>query len=87
MDLGTSIFLSTLLFSVVVLYGITKDRWNWGRLVKRTSIWCFGLIVLGAATDGGLHLYNQIPPTVARQTQYAGLRLGMTKDEVLYIKG
>jgi|SRR5438067_1856854 len=64
-----------------------KDRWNWGRLVKRTSIWCFGLIVLGAATDGGLHLYNQIPPTVARQTQYAGLRLGMTKDEVLYIKG
>jgi hypothetical protein len=31
-----------------------------------------------------VYLYEQIPTTVSRQTEYAGLRLGMSKDEVGY---
>jgi hypothetical protein len=46
------------------------------------------LIVIGGAIVGGLHYWNQILPLkFGRQTEYAGLRLGMSQDEVMYVKG
>ena len=36
MTLGTGISLSMVVIAVVALYGITRDRWNWRRFVKRT---------------------------------------------------
>ena len=35
---------------------------------------------------GGLSFLNR-SPTLTRQTEYAGLRLGMSPDEVMYTKG
>lgn len=87
MDLGTGIFLSTIVLAIVVLYGITKDRWNWRRLIKRTALACLGFVLLGAVGGGGVYLYNHMPVTVGTQREYAGIRLGMNQDEVLYIKG
>lgn len=33
MTLGTGLFLSALILSLVILYSVTRDRWNWRRLV------------------------------------------------------
>jgi hypothetical protein len=87
MDLGTGIFLSTLVMAVVALYGITKDRWNWRRFAKRAALACLGLVLVGIVAGGGMYLYSLIPVAVSRQTEYAGVRLGMSQDEVRYIKG
>ena len=87
MDLGTGIFLSSVVLAVVFVYAITKDRWRWRRIIKRTAFICLGLIILGAALGIGAYYWDQLPQKVGRQTEYAGLRLGMTQDEVMYVKG
>lgn len=87
MELGTGIFLSALVIAVVMLYSATKDRWKWRRLVKRTLLVILGLLLVGSAAGVSTYYYQQIPSAVVQQTEYAGLRLGMTVDEVLYVKG
>jgi hypothetical protein len=87
MDLGTGIFLSSIVLAVVILYGITKDRWHWRRIAKRAAFIFFGLIVIGTALGVGAYYWQQLPQKIERQTAYAGLRLGMTQDEVMYVKG
>ncbi|MGD9769700.1 MAG: hypothetical protein AB7U62_18860, partial [Pseudolabrys sp.] len=87
MDLGTGIFLSSVVLAVVILYGITKDRWSWRRIVKRTALVLLCLVILGTVVGVGISYWPQIPQKPERQTTYAGLRLGMTQDEVLYGKG
>jgi hypothetical protein len=87
MTLGTGISLSMVVIAVVALYGITRDRWNWRR-VKRTAFVCLGVILLVWYFSAfGVYLHQQIPTVVSRQIEYAGVRLGMSQDEVLYIKG
>jgi hypothetical protein len=83
MSLGLGIFLSSLVLAVVILYGLTKDRWGWRLMLKRTAL---TFLVL-AAIIGGVYFWNQLPVTVTPQTEYAGIRIGMTPDEVMYIKG
>ena len=34
MDVGTAIFLSSLVFAVVILYGITKDQPHWQKFAR-----------------------------------------------------
>ena len=87
MDLGTGIFLSSIVLAVVILYGITKDRWHWRRIAKRAAFIFFGLIVIGTALGVGAYYWQELPQKIERQTAYAGLRLGMTQDEVMYVKG
>jgi hypothetical protein len=94
MDLGTAIFLSSIVLAVVILYGINKAvgrkalaslpaapirRWSW----RRAAFVFFGLIVPGV----GAYYWQQLPQKIERQTAYAGLRLGMSQDEVMYTKG
>ena len=88
MDLGTGIFLSTALLAIVLLYGFTKDRWRWRKIVVRTLF--SGLLLLAglAAVVALAHYWDELFPTqLGRQTQYAGLKLGMTPQEVMYVKG
>lgn len=66
---------------------LPKDRWCWGRIVKRAAFICFGLIVFGTALAVGSYYWEQLPQKIDRQTAYAGLRLGLTQDEVMYVKG
>ena len=88
MELGTAIFLSSITVAVVLLYGFTKDRWSWRRIVFRSLAAVLTLIVIGAALIFAAQYWDQIfPIKLGRQTEYAGLRLGMTRDEVKYIKG
>jgi hypothetical protein len=45
------------------------------------------VIVITGGVIGGLYFWKQLPPTISPQTEYAGIRLGMGPDEVLYING
>jgi hypothetical protein len=88
MDLGTGIFLSCAMLALVLLYGFTKDRWRWRKLVGRTLLVS---VILAAGAAGAIaiaHYWDELFPTrLTRQTQYAGLKLGISPQEVMYIKG
>ena len=87
MSIGMGLFLSSLVLSIVILYSVTKDRWRWKVGVKRTFFGFLAIILLSAAAWGGLYIWKLLPTTITRQDQYAGVRLGMTPDEVMYVKG
>lgn len=88
MDLATGIFLSSALIALVLLYGFTKDRWRWRKIVSRTLLTCITLVVgIGGAIVMAQYWDEIFPIKLARQTQYAGLKIGTTPDEVMYIKG
>jgi hypothetical protein len=55
--------------------------------IPRKSFVFVLLIVILAASVGGVYIWDQLPISVGRQTEYARLRLGMNQDEVMYIKG
>jgi len=86
MAIATSIFLSTLIVAAVIMYALTMNRWDWRKLIVRGSILVGTAVLLSA---GGLALFTLkdriLPPSI--QTEYSGLRLGMTKDEVKYAIG
>jgi hypothetical protein len=88
MELGTAVFLSSITVAVVLLYGFTKDRWSWRRIVFRSLAGVLTLVLIGAALIFAAQYWDQLfPVKLGRQNEYAGLRLGMTRDEVRYIKG
>jgi hypothetical protein len=87
MSIGLGIFLSSVAFALVIFYAITKNRWYWGRIVRRSALALVALIVPTDVVIGGLYFWKQRPPTISPQTEYAGIRLGMGPDEVLYING
>ena len=86
MSIGLGIFLSSLLFALILLYLITRDRWNWRRIARRLGV---GALIFGCLTGlvaGGIYVWNGFAPVV-KQTEYAGLRLGTTMEEAKYVKG
>jgi hypothetical protein len=46
MSTGDGIFLSSILIGLVMLYGQTKDRWNWSKVVKITGVVIFSLSII-----------------------------------------
>jgi len=50
MELGTGIFLSSLVLAAVILYGITKDRWRWRSIIRGIAIIFFGPNCAGNAS-------------------------------------
>jgi hypothetical protein len=46
MDIGTAIFLSSLMFAAVALYAITKDRWRWQVFAKVVAAIVIGTIAI-----------------------------------------
>jgi hypothetical protein len=87
MELGTGIFLSTVVLAVLILYAITKDRWRWRRIVVCIALILPAILVLTGIIGGGLYFWNRLPMRLVPQTEYAGIRIGMTPDEVMYTKG
>ena len=46
MSTGTGIFLSGLIIGLVMLYGQTKDRWNWSKIVRNLILVLLSLIFI-----------------------------------------
>jgi hypothetical protein len=87
MSLGTGIFLSTLVFALLYLYKITRDRWNWRRAAQRTLVALSVIIAVAALGAVGVFVFEKIGNVPHQQTGYDDLRLGMTMAEVKYVKG
>jgi hypothetical protein len=87
MSVGLGIFLSAIVVAIVILYGITKDRWRWRRVLSGILLIFASILVVAAALIGILHFWDEIPALVSSQIEYASIRLGMTPDEVIYVNG
>ena len=92
MSVGLGIFLSTLVMALLFLYAITRDRWKWERgvrLVFLGSVAIASLAGIGIASvyiwTLGSNIWKRSFPIV--QTEYWGLRLGMSMEEVQHVKG
>jgi hypothetical protein len=84
MTLGDGVFLSSILLSVVALFAVTKDRWNWRRIAK------WGLLVPVAAIlllGGGVYLHGRWTDRPVPQTKFGEIELTATPADVLFVKG
>jgi outer membrane protein assembly factor BamE (lipoprotein component of BamABCDE complex) len=82
--LGTGVFLSAGLFGLIYLYQITRDRWSWPKIVLRGSAALASIVGLTALAVFSYSEFESIP---RRPNDYADLTIGMTMDQVQYIKG
>jgi hypothetical protein len=86
--LGTGIFLSALMLSIVFLYHATKDRWSWSKGFKRLGLLITGLAVVGGGVWAYIHVEeNGLPVALTgpkAQTEFLGVKLGATKDDVKF---
>jgi hypothetical protein len=73
MTVGTAIFLSAVILGAVALYGLTMDRWDWGRLGKAFADFGRMLLILGALI---------ILALVVNQIDFKGRFIGYTYCEV-----
>jgi putative copper export protein len=46
MSIGTGIFLGALSIAIVLLYAVTKDRWDWRKIARRFGFGSIALVVL-----------------------------------------
>jgi hypothetical protein len=87
MPTGLAILLSALTLSVVLLYWITRDRWNWSKGGRRIALGFGILMLIGAVSVAGWWSYRIIADRPQWQENYSELALGMTMKEVEYVKG
>ncbi len=84
MTLGTGLFLSTIVASIVALFIATKDRWQWKKIILWSVAGPIALIAVCSALYYGYEKVSDFPKV---QTEYWGIRLGMPKDDVIFMKG
>ncbi len=84
MTLGSGIFFSSLVLSLVILFSVTKDRWNW----KKISKWAivaptivFSVIFLS------IYIYGRWEERLAPQSEFFGLQLRSSPADVKFAKG
>jgi hypothetical protein len=81
MELGTGIFLSSLVLSIVLLYGFTKDRVRWGRFFKYAGIALAVLIIPIFSTFWILEAWRQRRQPLA---EISGISLGDRDQDLLF---
>jgi hypothetical protein len=98
MSLGLGIFLSVVL--IIVVWQVDK-RGAWRKFGKLTA-WLGAVVIVGGAAIGGYVWWDEHSTARARArtigeeaklvkagtlTEYWGVKLGMSQDEVVYLKG
>ena len=90
MELGTGLFLSSLCISLVWLFSLTKDRWNWKKVVLFPLA---TLLIAGAGVYAYLWYVEQAPvhSSMTNPTTHIeaieGVALGMTMEDIYFRKG
>jgi hypothetical protein len=80
MNLGTSIFLSSVVLALAAIFIATKDRWNW----KKIILWPLTIVILIAIV---VFAYNAIPQRPKKETSFWEIPLGATEADVRFLKG
>jgi len=73
--------------ATVLLYAQTKDRWRWRVVVKRVTLVACAPVVLGLMWLGYEYVRGRVEARPRTATQYSGVSLGDSQDDVLYAKG
>jgi hypothetical protein len=84
MTLGTSIVIAAVLLSVVILFAVTKDRWNWKRIIRWAVFLPLGLAVIAAV---GVYVYLRIEERPKPQNEFFGIQLRAMAADVKFAKG
>jgi hypothetical protein len=84
MTLGTSIFLSTAVVSILVLFALTKSSWSWRKIAKWFGASILGILLLGAAIGLAIYWVNSRPKI---QNELWGLTLNNSAEDVRFLKG
>jgi hypothetical protein len=80
MNLGTSIFLSSVVLAIAAIFIATKDRWNW----KKIILWPLTIVILIAIV---VYAYNTIEPRPKKETSFWEVPLGAREADVKFLKG
>jgi len=88
MNLGLAIFLSSLFLGVIFLFHSTKDRWNWKKIIKFTSIVLLSLSIIFSA----YYIFFLSSNTISyhkpiKATEFWEIKLGDSKEYVKFLKG
>jgi hypothetical protein len=84
LSIGTSIFLSVVLLSVVLLFISTKDRWNWKKIILFAV---GGSLIIGLLLGGGYWAYMTISTRPHLQSSFLGTPISASKSEVKFLNG
>lgn len=84
MTIGDGIFLSAVLLSVVGLFAVTKDRWNWRRIAKWGLL---GPIAAFLLLNGGAYLYGYLKDRPTPQNKFGEISLTATPADILFLLG
>jgi len=92
MNLGLSIFLSSIILGIIILYIATKDRWNWGKFLKwnwKKIVVKSVVIFLVISFTSGLAIFigYKISNIPKKMNEFLGISLNDTKDDILFLKG
>ena len=84
MTIGTSIFFSSLALSLVILFAVTKDRWNWRKIAK----WLLGApVLILSITAISFYLYDHWEERLRPQSEFFGIHLRAVQADVKFAKG
>lgn len=84
MTLGTGVFLAALCFGIIFLYSKTKDRWNWKKISLITGLSTLGPLILIIVWIYANEWIDDLPKV---QNEYAGIQLGQSSADVIFLKG
>lgn len=87
MSVGSGVFWGLVVLSLVLLYRSTADRWRWRLLPKRLGIAALLVVGGGLVWAGGSYAIDTWDARPKRLTKLLGVQLGMSPDDVLYLKG
>lgn len=84
MEIGTGIFLASVVLGLILLYGQTKEKWNWKKIVLRTLC---GSIALAGIVTLLIWIYGKYETRVFEQTEFLTIALGDKASDVKFKKG
>lgn len=89
MTLGTGVFLSSALLGFILLFVVTKDRWNWRKLGISLGVIVVvipvAIVVYDRLSHDVSHTFYRL--TASKQSELWGIKLGSSKSDVLFLKG
>jgi hypothetical protein len=76
MSVGSGIFFAALVFALLYLYKITRERWNWRRGVRWGLGGAGSIVALLLLAWGGFLIYEKVADKPQKHSGYADLTAG-----------
>lgn len=90
MEIGAGIFLSSACIGLVALFGITKDRWNWKKIIKYgfyALLISFGLFISVILAIDKYNNKSIFASEFVIPNELLGISLGQSQSDVIFKLG